>query len=63
MMSTVLNGLQDVGFNGVYPRLGTDNNVINEYFDVYFKQAVRPRFLFIPSPSFLCDLQLYVPLL
>eukprot|EP00884_Botryococcus_braunii_P006941 jgi/Botrbrau1/16248/Bobra.0066s0033.1 len=32
---------QDVGFNGVWPKLGSDENIINQYFQVYFDQAVN----------------------
>lgn len=31
---------QDIGFDGI-PELGTDDNVINKYFDDYFPRAVR----------------------
>ena len=32
---------QDVGFDGISPVPGTDDNVINKYFTEYFPQAVR----------------------
>ena len=32
--------MQDVGFDGINPTLGTDDNVINKYFTEYFPQAV-----------------------
>lgn len=33
--------MQDVGFDGINPTLGTDDNVINKYFSEYFPAAVR----------------------
>jgi hypothetical protein len=30
----------DIGFDGIDPQLGTDDAVINKYFDVYFPRAV-----------------------
>ena len=30
----------DIGFDGIDPQLGTDDNVINKYFDRYFPKAV-----------------------
>lgn len=34
--------VQDIGFDGLGAHvLGSDDNVINEYFDVYFPRAVR----------------------
>lgn len=33
--------VQDIGFDGIDPQLGTDDNVINKYFDEYFPRAVR----------------------
>ena len=35
--------LQDIGFDGISPLIGTDDNVVNVYFDLYFPKAVRPR--------------------
>lgn len=32
--------MQDVGFDGINPTLGTDYNVINKYFTEYFAKAV-----------------------
>ena len=32
---------QDVGFDGISPVPGTDDNVINKYFTEFFPQAVR----------------------
>lgn len=34
----------DIGFDGIDPALGTDDAVINKYFDEYFPRAVRHRF-------------------
>lgn len=31
----------DIGFDGIDPVLGTDDAVINKYFDEYFPRAVR----------------------
>jgi hypothetical protein len=31
---------QDIGFDGISPLIGTDNNVVNVYFDLYFPKAV-----------------------
>jgi hypothetical protein len=31
----------DIGFDGIDPQLGTDDAVINKYFDEYFPRAVR----------------------
>lgn len=31
----------DIGFDGIDPELGTDDAVINKYFDVYFPRVVR----------------------
>ncbi len=42
---------QDVGFNGVWPKLGSDENIINQYFQVYFDQAVGTLSLY-PSTCF-----------
>ncbi len=36
-----LRTYQDLGFDGIDPELGTDDNVINKYFDEYFPRAVR----------------------
>ena len=33
--------LQDIGFDGISPEAGTDDNVINRYFDVYFPRAIE----------------------
>lgn len=33
--------LQDLGFDGINPVPGTDDNVINKYFSEFFPQAVR----------------------
>ena len=32
---------QDIGFDGISPEPGTDDNVINRYFDVYFPRAIE----------------------
>jgi len=32
---------QDIGFDGISPEAGTDDNVINRYFDVYFPRAIE----------------------
>lgn len=32
---------QDIGFGGIASELGSDDNVINKYFDVFFPRAVR----------------------
>ena len=32
---------QDIGFDGISPQAGTDDNVINRYFDVYFPRAIE----------------------
>ena len=32
---------QDIGFDGISPEIGTDDNVINRYFDVYFPRAIE----------------------
>ena len=32
--------LQDIGFDGISPLIGTDDNVVNVYFDLYFPKAV-----------------------
>ncbi len=31
---------QDIGFDGISPLIGTDDNVVNVYFDLYFPKAV-----------------------
>ena len=36
-----LSALQDIGFDGISPEPGTDDNVINRYFDVYFPRAIE----------------------
>ncbi|KAK9917700.1 hypothetical protein WJX75_007317 [Coccomyxa subellipsoidea] len=30
----------DIGFDGISPLIGTDNNVVNVYFDLYFPKAI-----------------------
>lgn len=32
--------MQDIGFDGIGNVLGSDDNVVNKYFDVYFPRAV-----------------------
>ena len=35
------SALQDIGFDGISPEAGTDDHVINRYFDVYFPRAIE----------------------
>ena len=32
--------LQDIGFDGISPLIGTDDNVVNVYWNSYFPKAV-----------------------
>ena len=34
--------LQDIGFDGISPLIGSDDNVVNVYWNTYFPKAVSP---------------------
>ena len=34
--------LQDIGFDGISPLIGSDDNVVNVYWGSYFPKAVSP---------------------
>ena len=48
--------LQDIGFDGISPLIGSDDNVVNVYFNSYFPKAVSPPLG--PNLSYLDDMGL-----